>query len=615
MKSLVQRLRAELLDLFTGTDDLAAARAKHLQANILIALFGSVGTSITLVIFMWRDDLKLPLLILLIASHIPALIRLWMWRAYAAVDFEQNHNHVLAKFYLRISTLATLIAGIVFGLGWAYLVPYVDVNGQLIYLLAVIALLFGGLYTYSPNFITYLVFSASAIWLVPFISLFVAATKIENLNFFIVLISLLSTMFGMRFSLSFQHNHQLRKNVEHLLDEVTRKHQQAVEANAEKSKFLASVSHDLRQPMHAISLNVATIATSLDQLISVTPHTSFLQEQSKRLTTNVNYLNEMFEALLDMSRLDAGVTTIDLQVIDLTTIIDRLGAEFQLISQELQIPFSVKYKKSNNYYVVADASAVDRILRNLLSNAFKHTGSGGIRLSIHHKNKSIYIHIIDTGVGIDKNLREKIFQDFVQIQRDKVASELQHHFGHSFGLGLGIARRLANRMNSEIVCRSWVGKGSVFSFSLPFADTVPSSLSASLSNYQSIAVHPQKNNALIVVIDDEEQIVESTFSLLRLHGFTVITASGSADAMKKLQHTDKRPDLLLCDFRLLNETGVEAIGLIQEEFNYDIPAIIITGETSPPEIQAITHLGYKTLFKPLSSDSLLQSIQATLHLT
>ena len=609
MKSLVQRVRAELLDLFTGTDDLAAARAKHLQSSIIIALFGSLGTSITLVFFMWRDDLKLPLILWLLSSHVPALIRLWLWRAYATVDFEQTHNHVLAKTYLRISTLATLIAGIVFGLGWAYLVPYVDVNAQLIYLLAVIALLFGGLYTYSPNFIAYLVFSASAIWVVPFISLFVAAIKIENLNFFIVLISLLSTMFGMRFSLSFQHNHQLRKNVEHLLEEVTHKHQQAVEANTEKSKFLASVSHDLRQPMHAISLNVATISSSLDQLVSALPHASFLQEQTKRLTTNVNYLNEMFEALLDMSRLDAGVTTIDLRAIDLMPIINRLEAEFQQISQELQIPFSVKYKKSNNYYVVADTSAVDRILRNLLSNAFKHTGSGGVRLTILLENNSLHIHVIDTGVGIDKNLREKIFQDFVQIQRDKVESGLQHQFGHSFGLGLGIARRLANRMNSDIVCRSWIGKGSVFSLSLPLADYAPSSLSAS----QPIVVQAQMNNALIVVIDDEAQIVESTSSLLELHGFTVITASGSADAIKKLQHTDKRPDLLLCDFRLLNETGVEAISLIQEEFNFDIPAIIVTGETTPDAIQAITHLGYKTLFKPLSSDSLLQAIHTTLH--
>jgi CheY-like chemotaxis protein len=258
---------------------------------------------------------------------------------------------------------------------------------------------------------------------------------------------------------------------------------------------------------------------------------------------------------------------------------------------------------------VADASAVDRILRNLLSNAFKHTGSGGIRLSMLLKNNSLHIHVIDTGEGIDKNLREKIFQDFVQIQSKRVASGLQHQFGHSFGLGLGIARRLANRMNSDIVCRSWIGKGSVFSLSLPLADYAPSSLSAS----QPIVVQAQMNNALIVVIDDEAQIVESTSSLLELHGFTVITASGSADAIKKLQHTDKRPDLLLCDFRLLNETGVEAISLIQEEFNFDIPAIIVTGETTPDAIQAITHLGYKTLFKPLSSDSLLQAIHTTLH--
>ena len=608
MKSLVQRLQAELLDLFTGTNDLAAARAQHLQANILIALFGSLGTSITLVFFMWRDDLKLPLIIWLVCSHIPALIRIWLWRAYAAIDFEQNNNHVLAKSYLRISTLATLIAGIVFGFGWGFLVPYVNVNAQLIYLLAVIALLFGGLYTYSPNFITYLVFSASAIWVVPFISLFVAATKIENLNFFIVLISLLSTMFGMRFSLSFQHNHQLRKNVEHLLDEVTHKHQLAVEANAEKSKFLASVSHDLRQPMHAISLNVATIATSLEQHALAMPQSSLLKEQTKRLTTNVNYLNEMFDALLDMSRLDAGVTTIDLGTIDLIPIIERLDAEFQQISRELQIPFSVKYHQIQNYHVVADASAVDRILRNLISNAFKHTRSGGVRLSVVGKDNAVYIRIVDTGIGIDKNSREKIFQDFVQIQRDKVASGLQHQFGHSFGLGLAIARRLANRLNSDIACRSWVGKGSVFSFALPLAAYEPNAVLPS----HAMNVQAQVNNALILIIDDDIQILESTASLLELQGFKVISASGSAEAIKKCHNTDRKPDLLLCDFRLLNETGVEAIVLIQEEFNFDIPAIIVTGETTPDAIQAITHLGYKTLFKPLASDTLLQSIHEIL---
>lgn len=611
MKSLVQRLQAELLDLFTGTNDLAAARAHHLQANILIALFGSLGTSITLVFFMWRDDLKLPLITWLLFSHIPALIRLWLWRAYAAIDFEQTNNHGLAKSYLRISTLATLIAGILFGLGWGFLVPYVDVNTQLIYLLAVIALLFGGLYTYSPNFITYLVFSASAIWVVPFISLFVAAIKIENLNFFIVLISLLSTMFGMRFSLSFQHNHQLRKNVEHLLDEVTRKHQLAVEANAEKSKFLASVSHDLRQPMHAISLNVATIASSLEQHALVMPQASFIKEQTKRLTANVNYLNEMFEALLDMSRLDAGVTNIDLEAIDLIPIIDRIDAEFQQISQELQISFSVKYPQLHNLYVVADASAVDRILRNLLSNAFKYTHSGGVRLSVFCKENSVNIRVVDTGIGIDKNARENIFQDFVQIRRDKVASGLQHQFGHSFGLGLAIARRLANRLNSDIACRSWVGKGSVFSFTLPLTVYEPNAVSVS----QAVQTESLFNKALIVIIDDDRQILDSTSSLLELQGCRVISATGSAEAIKKCHNTDKKPDLLLCDFRLLNETGVEAISLIQEEFNYDIPAIIITGETSPDTIQSITNLGYKTLFKPLSSDSLMKSIQEILTVT
>lgn len=611
MKSLVQRLQAELLDLFTGTNDLAAARAHHLQANILIALFGSLGTSITLVFFMWRDDLKLPLITWLLCSHIPALIRLWLWRAYAAIDFELTNNHGLAKSYLRISTLATLIAGILFGLGWGFLVPYVDVNTQLIYLLAVIALLFGGLYTYSPNFITYLVFSFSSIWLVPFISLFVVATKIENLNFFIVLISLLSTMFGMRFSLSFQHNHQLRKNVEHLLDEVTRKHQLAVEANAEKSKFLASVSHDLRQPMHAISLNVATIASSLEQHALVMPQASFIKEQTTRLTANVNYLNEMFEALLDMSRLDAGVTNIDLEAIDLIPIIDRIDDEFQQISQELQISFSVKYPQLHNLYVVADASAVDRILRNLLSNAFKYTHSGGVRLSLLCKENSVNIRVVDTGTGIDKNAREKIFQDFVQIRRDKVASGLQNQFGHSFGLGLAIARRLANRLNSDIACRSWVGKGSVFSFTLPL--TVYEANAVSVS--QTVQTESLVNKALIVIIDDDKQILDSTSSLLELQGCRVISATGSAEAIKKCHNTDKKPDLLLCDFRLLNETGVEAISLIQEEFNYDIPAIIITGETSPDTIQSITNLGYKTLFKPLSSDSLMKSIQDILTVT
>ena len=607
--SLIARLRSELFDLFGGADDLMVARAAHLHANILIALFGSLGTSIAITLFMWRDVPAMPLIVWVTSSCLPALIRTWLWRHDAFGDFEDAIHADKAREYLGYSTLAALLVGLNFSAGWAFLVPYASVNNQLIYLMAVIALLFGGLHTYSPNFTTYLAFSATSIWPVPLISFFGLPLKIDNLNFFILLISLLSTMFAMRFGLSFLHNHQLRKNVEHLLEEVTRKHQQALAANAEKSKFLAAVSHDLRQPMHAISLNVATISSLIEKKSGDVQLAEFLKEQTGRLTGNVSYLNEMFDALLNMSRLEAGIASIELRSIDLRPVIERIGRDFQQISKDLNLAFSIKCSMPDEVFVAADASALERILRNLVSNALKNTVSGGIRLRVLAKHDHVYIRVIDTGSGIRREWRDKIFQEFVQVQHDHVVPVARNQFGHSFGLGLAIARRLAERMQTQIRCHSWVGKGSVFSFALPLSRPLhPVQQEHDYEVIESIAP-----DALIVIIDDDLQILDSTAALLRIHGVKVVSAVGSAEAIEQLRHIDKKPDLLLTDFRLQGETGIDAINIIREEFNDEIPALIITGETSADDIQGISLFGFHMLFKPLSSEALIQAIAKALH--
>ncbi len=605
LKRFIAHRRLELSILFSSSDVMLAARAAHLQANISIAMIGSLGTSAGLVILIWDSSIATELLTWLGVSVAPALIRLSLMLSNPSA-FTQSSSMAEVRRYLRVYLLSTALAGLVFGIGWLVLVPHLNQSGQFMYLMAIVALLFGGLHAYSPYFPCYLAFSTFSVWSVPFMMLMGSSSEIENISFLMLLVGIVSTMFAIRFSVFFSLNLDLRKNIEHLLEELTIKHEEALSANSAKSRFLAAVSHDLRQPMHAVSLYVA----SLDRMVE-TKTTRWLpipelKSQIQKLSATVSYMNEMFETLLDMSRLDAGVTPVDIKSIELHPMLKRLEQEYSVVAAELQLSFHLKISQGDTLYVMADANALERLLRNLISNALKNTQSGGVRLHALKRSQAVEIRIVDTGVGIARELREKVFQEFFQIHPDDKRSERNKQLGHGFGLGLAIAQRFANRMDTQIHCHSWEGRGSVFSLKLPTAREGVAHDPSSGTSFSRLDSLPA--GLMIVIVDDDPEILASTSSVLQLAGARVIHAASGDEIIHRLINIEQVPDLILSDFRLMDETGVDVIELLRHEFNTDIPALLITGETSRQVIEVIGQYGYRILFKPLSAQELIEAI-------
>lgn len=598
------RQRSYLEILFRTNHVLSVDRANHLRSHLLIAMLGSPGTACMVYLLLYSPAIAFELNTWLLISLVPMLIRAFLFFGHRSFSDSELAD---AKQFLRWYAISCLISGAQYAIGWQTIAPMLSVEGQYIYLLAVIALLFGGLHTYSPHFSSYVTYTTFSVLGAIFVGHFFIPLKIMYADTMIMLVYLLAILFGAGFSLSFAQNNILRRNEAELLHELRVKHEETLLANSAKSRFLAAVSHDLRQPMHAISLYVATIDRILFNDGPDSSRVDQLRSQLERLTESVDYLNEMFNALLDLSRLESGSVTTQLTPTTLQPILDRVDHEFTVLARKIGLHFSIRNHLNPERLVVAEEKSLERVLRNLISNGLRHTSSGGVRLVIRADGSDASFRVIDTGVGISRENHKKIFQDFFQINGLKKVRSEQGHFGNTFGLGLSIADRLARKMEGAIQVNSWRGVGSVFSLKLPI---VKGQAVLNSKHTQTLPVFkPFEGELSIVLVEDDPRVLESTREHLGSYGFTVIAAKSRDEAILKLAHSDRVPDLVLSDYRLGNDDGISAIASIRDEFNSQIPGLIITGETDPHHLERIEKSGFRILFKPIKPTYLIHSIQ------
>jgi hypothetical protein len=225
-----------------------------------------------------------------------------------------------------------------------------------------------------------------------------------------------------------------------------------------------------------------------------------------------------------------------------------------------------------------------------------------VRLAARFAGDSIDIRVVDTGLGVPVLMRSRIFDEFVQIR-----SPLAREKNVGMGLGLSIAKRLSGLLGSTIRLSTHASLGSTFSFKLPVkrsvrVNPVPRS---SLNEHAGVE---RLNHTLVVVVDDDPKICDATKMMLELYGAQVIIAESGDAAVQALIFSPRMPDLILSDYRLIDETGLECIEKIRSEFNEDIPAIIITGDTAPEELKLLQNAGLETLYKPVPADTLLLSV-------
>jgi PAS domain S-box-containing protein len=373
-----------------------------------------------------------------------------------------------------------------------------------------------------------------------------------------------------------------RKRME---QEIIAAQQAAERANKANSAFLAAASHDLRQPVQALSL----LNGALRRTVKEERALEMIKSQDHSLTAMTNLLN----SLLDISRLDAGAVVPEFEDFPMQRLVDRLSAEFARQAQHKGLDFS---SSPCGAMVRSDPNLLSEIIQNLVSNAIRYTDRGKVELNCCQSDGSCCIEVRDTGIGIGEDQQEAIFKEFHQVKPKGGSKE-------GFGLGLAIVSRLADLLRHDIEVESDIGKGSCFRVRLP---TVSHAQAHADDEEHASFEHAEAASGLIVLIEDDVNVANAWGMLLEAEGFRVATAASATEARALINHLDEAPHLIVSDFHLLDgSTGIEAVTDIRKHYGLNIPAFIVTGDTSKIVKEAQTVENCTLLNKPVNTGRLL----------
>jgi signal transduction histidine kinase/DNA-binding NarL/FixJ family response regulator len=365
--------------------------------------------------------------------------------------------------------------------------------------------------------------------------------------------------------------------VNRMSDELGRLYQQLEEADLAKSRFLAAASHDLRQPLHALNLFITQLRTEKDEA-----------ERGRvvaRVDAAVTAMNEMFNELLDISRLDAGVLVTSISAFPVDQVLKRIEMTFMAVAREKNLRLRML---SNGAWVRSDFILLERILLNLVSNAVRYTPTGGIVVGCRRRAGVLRIEVWDSGIGIPDDQQRNVFGEFYQL-----SSAGQDSPG-GLGLGLAIVDRLCRLLDYRIELVSRPGKGSRFAISVPLAAP------ARLTEHPGEAAVDRAAGKSVVVIDDDVLVLDGMRGVLKGWGCDVVTATSEDAALAALSKGERSPDIIISDYRLTDgKTGIDVIERIRRAFGAPIPAFLVSGDTSTERLREARASGYCLLHKPV----------------
>ncbi len=369
----------------------------------------------------------------------------------------------------------------------------------------------------------------------------------------------------------------------------------AEEANRAKMRFLASASHDLRQPLTALSLYSETLNQVARGVAT--------KEVAAHIDKSVRNLEKLFNSLLDLSKLDAGVVQVNKRIISVQDLLNRLVEEYseQAHSRDLKL-----FTQGGDDWIETDVILFERMVRNLLENALRYTKHGEIQIAWRKiGEQQISVEVIDTGPGIPASERDRIFDEYYQISnpgRDRTKG---------LGIGLSIVRKLAELLNFEIVLESIVGRGSTFRLIGQTAQKpmIQKSKEISSQHFTDGALRSKR----VLLIDDDEEILLAAALMLRLEGCEVETATDRTGAFAAFG--GRKPDVVVADYRLAEgDTGLNVLEAFKLKFP-EIRGLVLTGDTGPDPLREVLSSGYRILHKPVRALELVAQIRALLGLT
>jgi len=382
---------------------------------------------------------------------------------------------------------------------------------------------------------------------------------------------------------------ELERRIRAATADLASKKDEAERANREKSAFLAAVSHDLRQPMHAVGLFAATLrdrVSSPDQA-----------ELVQRIEDSLSALHGMFDALLNISRLDAGAVEAHLQPCHLKDLLQRAWQDFQPVAEEKKLHLRVRVCDG---WAMSDPMLLGRMVNNLVSNAIRYTERGGVLLGCRRRGDRWLIEVWDTGVGIAEDHLPHIFDEYFQV------GNAERNRARGVGLGLAIVQKISGLLGHPIEVRSRPGRGTVFRISVPAGESRNEDRRAGERSAGQFA------GEAVLVIEDDQAALEAMATLLSSWGLKPISASGLEEAREALRR-GTIPGVILSDYRLPQTSGIAVVRALIGELGREIPALLITGDTAEDSLATMKASGLPILHKPLRPAKLRAMLSAQLQ--
>jgi two-component system, sensor histidine kinase len=554
-----------------------------------------VGVTVTVTQF-WRLVPRPGMVVWLVVLGILGVVRAFMSHGFK--HRSNNEREALVRWY-KAWRATTLCAGALWGVAAWFFYGYGGAHEKLILILTIYSFCMAGMQILSPQNNTFYEFCALS--LAPLIVRVALPGDAKSL----MLAAYLLVIFGITVMLArlYRKNNegllQIKVRADQLLIQLRAEkaaadeaRQEAEVANRAKTQFFAAASHDLRQPLHAMGL----FAEALRQR----SHDEEVSQLVASINGSVDALEGLFSELLDITKIDTGGVDVTPEHFNVGEIFRKLRLHFEPVAFEKGL--SLRFRGvSHNIY--ADPMLVERILRNLVSNAIRYTNDGSVLVSCRRRDGCLLLQVWDTGVGIREREQEHIFEEFYQVPYSETLSPQQRK---GLGLGLAIVKRLAGLIGAPLTLRSESGHGTVFSLQLPTGKAPRARGPSDVAGKAPLGLTLDRK--FIVVVEDEPAVRGGLEVLLKGWGAQVIsfeTVQASRAWALGADPAAPRPDLLIVDYRLeQGHTGVEAIQVLRERFGADVPAIMVTGSTmTGHEAEAQAH-DFHLLVKPVVPNKL-----------
>jgi signal transduction histidine kinase len=550
---------------------IGAERVALLYRNGLLVIGATAALAAMIVLIMWP-----------IVSHD---VLLWWFAGYACVSAVRGvvlwryradaHRNDNARTWQGWAVASSGLAGTTWGIAAVLFFTPEQPDYMLLMTCLYAVVVAVGTQALAPSMQAYLVFSTTMILPLMYKLVFAGGDFYYPLGMLGILYLFASAGFAYNSHRTVMESIVLRFDNMELLVKLREQKVSAEAANVAKSKFLAAASHDLRQPLHALGL----FHDALEPHLKPSG-----QPVLERMRQSISALGGLFDSLLDISRLDAGVVENNPKDMHLPRLIEAMRQEFRRDAEARGIQLLTECQDE---VVAADPVILERILRNLLSNAIRYTEQGAVTMRCERAGSQVRIDVADTGIGIPEAQHQKIFSEYHQLhnpERDRTKG---------LGLGLAIVQRLCRLSGFDLRLRSAPGEGATFSLLVPAGD--PSRVSThsppSAWNLEGL---------LVVVIDDERDILDSMGEVLERWGCRTILGDSAAEAIARIKAAGAVPDIVLADYRLRdNRSGIEAIAGIRALFATSIPALLISGDTAPEHLQELRASGLRMLHKPV----------------